>query len=527
MKRINSIWSIFCPLILLFLISQKSYASDVKISNISISDINIEKRFAYVKFDIEWKNSWRCDIPGDSGFEEPANWDAVWIFIKYYTDNNWHHALLSQLRKQHIIPNGIESEPSFDGKGIFLYRKGNGKGNLHCEDIKLKWNFSGENINITNDIKIKVFALEMVYIPEGPFFAGDRKSTGCFYDKDTKEPVLISNTSSIVKARKNQFDDNEIISKGIIIGDGITTQANDFSNPEFPTGYKAFYIMKYEISQQQYTDFLNTLTEKQAYTRKLNEFGRYNNFIKRNELSYECSDKVIACNFLSWMDGAAFADWAGLRPMSELEYEKACRGGFNVIKSIVNNPVQGEYAWNNNEISPVKIKNVNDTLHIQIEGNACFENSMIDNNRFLGPLAIGIFEHKKLKTKKELGASYYGVMELSGNLTEQCVTIGNAAGRSFSALNGDGCLNTSGDADVSGWPGINGNNDDSYPNLEYLGNAIDSPGVKGSAGSGQRGGNWNQAKELLAVSNRTFASRKPKSRNSELGFRCARSSDGK
>jgi hypothetical protein len=37
---------------------------------------------------------------------------------------------------------------------------------------------------------------------------------------------------------------------------------------------------------------------------------------------------------------AAFADWSGLRPMSELEYEKACRG--------YNTPaVPNEYAWGN------------------------------------------------------------------------------------------------------------------------------------------------------------------------------------
>ncbi len=35
----------------------------------------------------------------------------------------------------------------------------------------------------------------------------------------------------------------------------------------------------------------------------------------------------IACDYLSWMDLCAYADWAGLRPMTELELEKACRGG--------------------------------------------------------------------------------------------------------------------------------------------------------------------------------------------------------
>ena len=45
----------------------------------------------------------------------------------------------------------------------------------------------------------------------------------------------------------------------------------------------------------------------------------------------------IACNFLNWADGAAYADWAGLRPMTELEYVKASRG--------TRSPVVNEYAW--------------------------------------------------------------------------------------------------------------------------------------------------------------------------------------
>ena len=37
------------------------------------------------------------------------------------------------------------------------------------------------------------------------------------------------------------------------------------------------------------------------------------------------------------MDGAAYADWSGLRPMTELEFEKACRGN--------QTPVANEFAW--------------------------------------------------------------------------------------------------------------------------------------------------------------------------------------
>ena len=45
----------------------------------------------------------------------------------------------------------------------------------------------------------------------------------------------------------------------------------------------------------------------------------------------------LPCNFLSWMDLAAYLDWAALRPMTELEFEKICRGP--------NPPIAGEYVW--------------------------------------------------------------------------------------------------------------------------------------------------------------------------------------
>jgi hypothetical protein len=38
----------------------------------------------------------------------------------------------------------------------------------------------------------------------------------------------------------------------------------------WPNGFNAFYCMKYEVSQQGYVDFLNTLTYTQQVTRTAN-----------------------------------------------------------------------------------------------------------------------------------------------------------------------------------------------------------------------------------------------------------------
>jgi hypothetical protein len=66
---------------------------------------------------------------------------------------------------------------------------------------------------------------------------------------------------------------------------------------------------------------------------------------------------------------------------------------------------------------------------------------------------------KKGSTRQEAGASYWGIMELSGNLLERPVTVGNATGRLFTGLHGDGMLTSGGEADFTAlkWPDATAN----------------------------------------------------------------------
>ena len=45
-------------------------------------------------------------------------------------------------------------------------------------------------------------------------------------------------------------------------------------------------------------------------------------------------------NYVSFTDGLAFTDWAALRPITELEYEKAARGP--------SEPIDAEFVWGTN-----------------------------------------------------------------------------------------------------------------------------------------------------------------------------------
>ncbi|CAN5344588.1 hypothetical protein BH09BAC3_BH09BAC3_08050 [soil metagenome] len=80
-------------------------------------------------------------------------------------------------------------------------------------------------------------------------------------------------------------------------------------------------------------------------------------------------------------------------------------------------------------------------------------------------------------------------MELSGNVWEDAVSVGNVAGRSFDGLHGNGALNANGQADVDRWPGINGNNTYGTANGVYGG----VTGCTGYAGIGFALGTFNTA----------------------------------
>ena len=160
------------------------------------------------------------------------------------------------------------------------------------------------------------------------------------------------------------------------------------------------------------------------------------------------------------MDGAAYADWAGLRPMTELEFEKACRGN--------QTPVPDEFAWGTTSITAATGIS-NDGAANEVPSNAGANCAVGFGAGINGPLRVGSFATSS-STREQAGASFYGIMELSGNLWERPVTIGNVGGRLFTGTLGDGSLSAAGNATNGDWPGINAGE------------------VTGASGSGFRGG---------------------------------------
>ncbi|MCP4001703.1 MAG: SUMF1/EgtB/PvdO family nonheme iron enzyme, partial [Gammaproteobacteria bacterium] len=203
-----------------------------------------------------------------------------------------------------------------------------------------------------------------------------------------------------------------------------------------------------------------------------------------------------ACNFLSWADGTAYMDWCALRPMTELEFEKACRGTVT--------PVANEYAWGTATIATSAYTLSNDgaanagiaSNYSATAGNASYSGT---DGSINGPVRSGIFAaHSSNAGRITSGATYYGIMEMSGNLFERCVTVGNTTGRIFTGENGNGVLTAAGNADMPNCPGNN------------------------ASGSGFRGGSWLDSGSIARTSDRGNAADTYSNRYSDYGVRAVR-----
>ena len=364
--------------------------------------------------------------------------------------------------------------------GVFIYRSADGKGSINWQDITLRWMYrqSPNAVHDTMTVSIQVFAIEMVYIPQGSFYLGDGNmsfapSSNSFRVNNQAPTIPKGNEAYLVQSEDAITFVNSSSTSLTDAYDPTTYTSSDYTLPaSFPKGYTAFYCMKYEISQKQYVDFFNTLNAAvttQKSNRNLGNTGSYrNNFSWSGVAGVDAtlSGSVSgdrAQNYINWADGCAYADWAALRPMSEMEYEKVCRGNAYGIGPIY--PVNLEYAWGNTVIKPIFKTLVNDGLINERLGSGDTSNCNYNNTSYAqGPVRVGIFAAKNPTSfkRRATGASYYGVMELSGNLSEPVVSTFIPYGYyssyctvpqpAFSRnIHGDGLLNTNGNCDIPSW----------------------------------------------------------------------------
>lgn len=494
-------------------------ANNLKISpNPILKNLDTGIKTVDVAFGLNWENSWRTDLPG-AGNQAPFNHDAVWVFMKFKAaDGIWKHATLRA--SGHSTPAGASLKVSNDRLGAFIYRSANGIGNVNFENIHLRWDYNFDGLEDLTDVTVQVYGIEMVYIPQGSFSVGDGNTDvllGVFHSIGSTNPYVITSEEEITLGGTttgnlgNSHTGNGQHSDALRDDFNNASAANEKLLPaSFPKGYNAFYIMKYNITQKQYVDFLNTLTRTQQNTRTATTLSSAltsttNRFVLTNSTSpisrngirvdatFEANvplvfyndlnddgnpnqaddGQYLPCNFLSFADGAAYLDWSGLRPLTELEYEKACRGP--------QAPVINEMAWGQTYqlgTTVIKIAGIlNAGTDNELPSNAD-ANSHIDNNStaVAGPVRTGIFATPGSDRTKS-GATYYGVMDMGGNLTEQIISLGKANGRTFDGRHGSGSLNSTGFHDVVFWPGANGATIDSNSGAGIRSNSYMSVGL--------------------------------------------------
>jgi formylglycine-generating enzyme required for sulfatase activity len=476
--------------VLIFLCSYLP-ANNVTVLNSSVPDAD------HIQFDISWDNSWYI-----SGY----NYDAVWIFVKVQNcagSSTWDHLDLSASGPDHSVSGGtgLIVEPSSGGKGVFIRRNSGGFG-TQSGTVTLQF---ASSMPAFATLNFHVFGIEMVWVPQGSFTVGDGStsntthSTASFGSNNSTPRTITSEAAMIQDFLRNDK-----------AGDGAITAHNAIP-ATFPKGYNGYYCMKYEISQQQYVAFLNKLSLLQQSNRiaavpsdpvgtlaMTTPANQNRNAIRIRTTAAGSGPAVfdtdmngdgtfgdgdnVACNFLSWNDLLAYLDWAALRPMTELEFEKAGRG--------FNSTLLTEYAWGSTSITQAvssALTNAETSSEVSTTaGNGlCAYNGGASTT--LGPLRTG-FAATSTTIRVTAGASYWGILDLSGNVWEQTISCGYWNGGSrqpatyiFTGVHGDGNLDFMGQFNVASWP------------TSLTAGAIVV-----------RGGNWESSAQRAQLSDRNF-----------------------
>lgn len=525
-KQTKILYCLLVLFILSFGLIQSVSANNLTISNVSFGDRDPANDKVVIKFDISWENSWKTKI----------NHDAAWLTVRLNNSSvSPANKKLCSLTSSGLNPTGtsvgsnigIELYVPTDKRGVFVQPKNYGVQNsISSTGVQLTVDYSSCGFSDSDSVNASVFGLEMVFVPEGAFYAGDQGvSTASLVEGSSdSDPWYISSNDNI--SVSNPLSNGyRYVSAGLAQED--STGATFSIAEDFPKGYAAFYVMKYEITEGEWVEFINSLPTAEAReSHDITDSTHKNSdsVEKRNTVS--CSGSPLTCStdrpsralgFLSWMDVAAFLDWAALRPMTELEFEKAARGPIF--------PNQGEFAWGSADIAPASTlsgssEDGTETV-TTVSANANYNNTVLSGGDAAngpeytqGPLRSGIFAVSG-STRASSGAGYYGMMDLSGNISERIVTIGNATGRAFQGSNGDGYLTSlsgfEGNANELDWPGL-----DSVP----------SKGVTGALGSGVRGGSFSDVSSKLSISDRSNAADSSSSSSNSTGGRGARTYDG-
>jgi hypothetical protein len=391
-------------LFLLLVAATQMKANNMLVKNVTTTGNNATNKTIQVQFDMSWDNSWRDGI----------NWDAAWVFMKYKdASGNWQHVMLNTTGFANGTGTANTIQVGSDKVGAFVYRSAAGTGTFSSTTMQLQWNYGLSGLTSVTGLEVRVFAIEMVYVPQGDFTIAPTFSVyklGNCCDKFGTIYAPGNNTAVINSRLSPSLTYNDLTNTAAIRikGDvGIDTDNNGILDiTTYPIGYNAFYCYKYELSEQQYADFLNTLTAAQITT-----LGVAGTSITLTNGQYFTSSPNKACGNSTTIRFLAFADWSGVRPMSLLEFNKAAYGPLITYN-------QGNYGVMQNSY-------LNDVGYVAAMN---------------GPLDPG--------PPRGSNGDYFGIKDFSGNALEPCVKLNKYT---FNNANGNGVLGATGATDITSW----------------------------------------------------------------------------
>ena len=407
-------------LFLLLVVATQMKANNMLVKNVTTTGNNATNKTIQVQFDMSWDNSWRDGI----------NWDAAWVFMKFKNANGlWQHVQLNTSGFANGTGTANTIQVGSDKVGAFVYRSAIGTGTFASTSMQLQWNYGLSGLTSVTGLEVRVFAVEMVYVPEGEFNCAKafNNSTAAqvqyksFTAPGTNFPVINNRLSPSLT-----YNDGATATIRIKGDAGIDSDNNGIlDNTTYPIGYRAFYCYKYELTEQQYADFLSTLTSSQIAT-----LGIAGSNITINNGQYFTSTPNRACGNSTEARLLAYADWSCLRPMSFLEFNKVSYG-----------PIQPRYCEGSCEYHTIIAK-----------GYPANGLGYSGCNYGIGGTTPQLVDVGSFATatsdRRQSGASYYGVLDLTGNSHEPVVKMNYF---SYQNTNGNGILATSGYADVINW----------------------------------------------------------------------------
>lgn len=422
-------------------------ANNLLIENVELVDQDETADTIKVQFDISWDNAWA----------DTTNLDGVWIVLRLVDATNSNMA--GTLRTAGLNPDGevgtkqsgseigqIDIVVPDDRKGAFIVPGVFDTGTVDFHDVYVTWHYGEDGFSDTvvddSTFDVNVVGVEVVYIHEGAFTAGN-DGTGTTASFKQNWSGTDNNTAPTVSSEDMiSFRGSSAGTQYWYYQTGSNTNESaagaTFDLPKaFPKGYQGFFMMKTEISYGLYnTTFYDNLTTNQRASRNAGTGGTG-------------TQDPIAVIDIEWEDLCAFCDWMALRPMTELEFEKAARGPTA--------EVAGEFAWGSSSATVcLAVTNQGATNEACSTGSAQVHIAT-GSPAMSYPLRPGIFATGSTTTRATSGAGYWGNLDLSGNVAEMVVSVGNANGRLFAGTHGDGTLTTlasyEGNATNSDWPG--------------------------------------------------------------------------